>query len=49
MTVRMHMKQARFQVLWEDVHGGDISYVWWEVVPSSRCNDGECAVMECRM
>jgi len=42
-------KQKRFQVLWEDVHGGDMSYVRWKVVPSSRRCDGERAVAECRV
>ena len=29
------------------LHRGDISYVRWEFVPSSRCRDGECVVAEC--
>ena len=40
-------KQERFQVPWEDVHGGDMSCVRWKVVPSSRRCDGERAVAEC--
>jgi len=40
-------KQKRCQVLWEDVNGGDVSYVRWKVVPSSGYSEGEHTVTEC--
>ena len=40
-------KEEGFHVLWEeDVHGGNMSSVWWEVAPSSRCGNGERGVTE---
>jgi len=45
----MLVKTEKISSSLRDVRGGDMSYVRWKVVPSSRRCDGERVVAECRV